>query len=219
MGKIVDDIYIAGHLRADTMTIPDSSVTNASIASTGISRAKFTQEDNAVYPIDINSLRVWDNLASLLPAAAANDDLGIYDGTFGTDAPMVKTGDLKSAGSTSRYARFQVALPPEYEDGETVTIRVSAGMITTVADTAATVDIECYQNNRDGTIGSDLCTTSATSVNSLTFANYSYTITPTGLSPGDILDVRITFLVNDGTAVTVVEGAIGAIELLCDIKG
>ena len=140
-------------------------------------------------------------------------------GTFGTSPPVVSAGDCKALGATSRYARFMVELPECYEAGETVTLSLSAGVVTTVASVSCTVDVECYELDKIGGIGSDLCATAATTINSLVFAAKSFTITSSGLVAGDVLDIRITIAVNDAATVTAVTPTIAAIDLLCDIKG
>lgn len=185
-----------------------------------VNRSEFTQENLAVYPLQHVNWRVWDAVQTNLPGTAASDDLSIVGGTFATGVPSIQTGDLKNAGSTSRYARCQVQLPPEYVAGETVTLRAYAGMITTVASVAGTLDFEVYKTDRGVLVsGSDLCATAATTINSTSFANKDFTITATSLSPGDILDIRLTILVNDSGTGTAVIGCAGSIELLCDIKG
>ncbi len=183
-------------------------------------RSELLQEDLAVYPVNLTHLRVWDALQTVLPGTAASDDLAISGGTYGTNNVYINAGDLKAAGATTRRARFVVALPPEYVAGQTVKIRVSAGMLTTAADTSCTVDLEAYVSGRDNTIdGSDLVTTSATTMNSTSFADKDFVVTETALTPGDELDVRISIACNDAATVTAVTPAIGAIELLADIKG
>lgn len=172
------------------------------------------------FPIPLTDLRVWDAMQTLLPGTPATDDLGLVGGTFGTATPSVRTEDLKALGATNKYARFLVQLPWEYIAGETVTLRAKAGMITTVAATSATLDFQAYklQDDPDDAIGSDLVTTSATTMNSLVFSNIDFTVTPTSLSPGDILDVRVTIAVNDGASATAVIAAITSLKLLCDVR-
>jgi hypothetical protein len=92
-------------------------------------------------------------------------------------------------------------------------------MATTVASVSCTVDVECYELDKVGGISADLCTTAATTINSLVFADKAFTITPTTLSAGDVLDVRITIAVNDAATATAVTPTIAGIDLLCDIKG
>jgi hypothetical protein len=177
------------------------------------------QEDLKSYPVLLTNFFVWDSGQPLPATAAASDDLAMSVGTFGTNTPAISSGDCKNA-TTTRYARTVLSLPPEYVAGETITLRLSAGMLTTVASSSCTVDVEVYLTNRESLVsGSDLCATSATTINSLTFANKDFTITPTSLNPGDQLDVRITIACVDVATGTAVKPTIGSVELLCDVKG
>lgn len=183
-------------------------------------RAELVQENLAEYPIPLTDFRVWDALQTPLSGAPAADDLGIAGNVYGTDAPYITTGDVKAGGAVTRRARVQFRLPPEYVAGETASIRVSAGMLTSLADVSATVDVECFVSGRDRTIdGADLVTTAAQSINSLTMADKSFVVTPTNLVPGDELDIRLTIATNDAATATLVAGTVGAFEVLLDIKG
>lgn len=220
MSKINDDLHVGGLLTADQMQVASGSISNDGVAANAdIARSKLAQDTLAKYAIPLTSFRVHDAMQTNLPGTSANDDLALIGGTFGTNSPEIKTSDLKAAGATTRYARALIQLPPEYDDAQTVEIRVKGGMETTVADTSATVDVECYESDKSGGVGSDLCTTAAQSINSLTAADKDFTITASGLVAGDILDVRITVAVNDAASGTAVVAALGAIELLCDIRG
>lgn len=207
-----------------TSTFEDVRVSGViNIKDTGISaqtRSSILKQDAAVaFPVKLTDLRVWDAFQTNLPGTAATDDLALVGGTFGTSPPVVSAGDLKAAGATTRYARFQVTLPECYDAGETVTLALYAGMATTIADTSCTIDVQCYKLDKAGAIGSDLCTTSATSINSLVLAAKSFTITPSGLVAGDTLDVRIAIACTDAATATAVTPTVAAIDLLCDIKG
>jgi hypothetical protein len=184
-----------------------------------LTRTELLQENLAAYQIPWTAWRVWDALQTNLPGTSAADDLALIGGTFGTGSPSIQTYDVKAAGAVTMYARAQFQLPPEYVAGETVTIRVHAGMLTTVASVSATVDVEAYESNDEAGIGSDLVTTSATTINSLTLADKDFQMTVSGLTAGDWLDIRITVATNDGATATVVKGIIGNVEVLCDIKG
>lgn len=175
--------------------------------------------ETKVYPIALDRGRVWDAFATVLPATGGTDDLGLYGGTFATHAPKWSSGDVKNS-NTTRYARFLFELPPEYIAGDTVTIRASAATETTVASTSSTIDFEAYRSDRDGTIGgSDLVTTSATSINATSFADKDFTVTPATLSPGDILDIRVTLACNDTATGTAVQPSIGSIEMRLSVQG
>ena len=208
MASTFDDIRISG-----SITIKDTGISVQTRSSI------LKQDANAIFPIDLTSLRVWDAYQTNLPGTAATDDLALIGGTFGTAPPTISAGDLKAAGATTRYARFQVKLPECYDSGETITLRISAGMKTTVASSSCTVDVECYKLDKITGIGSDLCATAAITINSLVFANKDFTITPSALMAGDTFDVRIAIACNDAATGTAVTPTIAAIDLLCDIKG
>ena len=208
MASQFDDVRISG-----TLAIKETGVS----AQTRTSILK--QDALAIFPVNMTDLRVWDAIQTNLPGTAAADDLALIGTTFGSTAPRVTAGDCKALGATSRYARFMVELPECYEAGETVTLSLSAGMVTTVASVSCTVDVECYEIDKITGIGSDLCTTSATTINSLVFAAKSFTITPSGLTAGDVLDVRLTIACNDAATGTAVTPTIAGIDLQCDIKG
>jgi hypothetical protein len=185
-----------------------------------ISRDSLLQYNGQIYQIGLTSAKVWDAAQTNLPGTAAADDLEINTGTWGTNVPSIQSGDLKAGGATTRYALFEVATSPEYVAGQTVTLRASAGMLTTVADTSATIDFEAYITDREGLVsGSDLVSTAATSINSLTFANYDFTLTPTTIDPGQKILIRMAIAVNDAASGTAVIGSVGALELLLDTQG
>jgi len=220
MAKFTESIHVGGHLTADTMTLPDASVSNASIKSdAAIARTKLAQETLARFPVKLTDFRVWDAFQTPLPGTSATDDLGLYGGTFATNSPQIKTYDVKAAGAQTLRARALITLPAEYEDAETVNIRIHGGMETTVADGSCTVDVEAYEVDSEGGISADLCDTGAQNMNFLVKDDYDFVITATDLVAGDVLDVRISIAVSDGATATAVIAAIGAVELLCDIRG
>jgi len=204
---IFEDILVTGVLTAQEGSISPQLRTSI-----------LKQTPNAIVPIPLTSLRVWDAFHTALPGTAATDDLALIGGTFATAPPVISAGDCKALGSTPRYARFQLQLPEQYDSGETVTLSISAGMRTTVSDTSCTVDVECFKINKTGGIGTDICATAAVTINSLTFAAKAFTITPTGLVAGDVFDVRIAITCNDAATATAVTPTIASIDLLADIK-
>jgi len=216
--KVDGDFVVQGDLRVTgTLRLSDNG-------STGVDRADLVQESLTPFDLPPETWRIHDNMDALLadPAVGGtgNDDLGIVSGTYGTGTPYISTGDNNGDGSLVKYARRLVQLPFNYIAGETVTLRFRTGMKTTVADNTATVDAQVYKTDNEGGVsGSDICATSATVMNSLTFADKDFVITPTTLSPGDWIDVRIAILTNDAGTVGAVIGAIGRIQLLCDTKG
>ncbi len=171
------------------------------------------------FALDFTNFRVHDAYNTNLPGAGATDDLGLVGGTFGTASPSLQTEDLKAAAATNNYARFAVVLPPNYVAGQTVKLRFSAGMLTTIADTTATLDLVCHQLDEDTTVQADICATAAQSINSIAFADFDFTITATALSPGDWLDCRIQTAVNDGATGTAVIACVATVKRVCDTQG
>ena len=220
VNRIDSDTIVDGSITATTINATSASITNAMCTSTmELARTKLAQDTLQPFTIPLTQFRTWDALATNLPGTPAADDLGLDNATFGTGSPHLTAGDLKAAGATSRYARVHVPIPIEYDDGQTCNLRVHAGMLTTVADTSCTVDIECYRSDEETGISADLVTSSATTMNSLTFADIDFTITPTTFVSGDTLDIRLTIACNDAATGTVVEPVIGAVQLICDVRG
>lgn len=186
--------------------------------SGSIARTSLVQDLTQTYDLPVPLWRVWDGNYGPLTSAGA-DDIGVTTGAFGTGCPYLHGGDMNAAGAITRYARTTIMLPPEYVNGAAITLRAAAGMLTSVASVSATVDFEAYLSGRNALIsGSDLVTTTAQSINSLTFATYSFTVTPTSRVPGDLLDIRVTIAANSVTASSHFAVIAGA-ELALTIKG
>lgn len=182
-----------------------------------VARASLTQEDLAEYPLDLTAFVVHDAPQTKLPGTAAADDLAIK-GAFGTDAPTLQGVDFGGT-TTTAYARVLVPLPPEYVAGQTITLRVRAGMLTTVADDSCDLDAEVHAQDDDGGISADICATAQQSINSLTLANKDFTITPTGRAAGDVLDIRLKIAGTDSGDAGDMLPEIQKASLLLDIKG
>lgn len=206
---VTGDAIISGNIRLGGTLSP--AVAKASILALA---------ELQPFPIPLTDFRVWDALQTPLPGTPATDDLGLVGGTFGTATPSLRSEDLKTLGATSKRARVLVQLPWDYQAGQSITLRFKSGMITTVADTTATLDCEVYkqQADPDDAIGSDLVSTAATTMNSTTFADIDFVVSPSGLSPGDVLDIRVTCAVSDAAGATAVIAGISSVKLLCDVR-
>ena len=181
-------------------------------------RADLVQDDAKAYPVPLTECKTWDARHTTLPGTAAGDDMALITGTFGTDSPTLQGVDFGATTSDEKCA-FSFRLPPEYVAGETVTLRCHAGMLTTVSDGTATLDAEVHLVDRDGTVSADICATGATDINSLTLADIDFTVTPTTLSPGDLLDVRLSFAGSDSGNLGVMIPTVTQVEFLLDVKG
>jgi hypothetical protein len=187
-----------------------------------IDRSNLALDLNVPYPIPLDQWRKTDSNYGVSLAATAANTLGYTSGAFGVGSPYVQTeNEDDNDSAVSHQARCGFGLPPEYADGEAVKMRFFAGMITTVADVTATIDIQVVESNKAaGGGGADLCATAATTINSLTFATVDFTITSADLIAGDLLDIEVTIAINDATATsTNVIGAFGYSAMLLSIRG
>lgn len=150
-----------------------------------------------------------------LPASAGGD-FAIIAGTFGTDGPIIQ-GQSASSASVTDNCRVMIEMPPEYEEGTDITLRVSARVDVTVAD-AATIDAEAHELDRKGSVGSALVSEAAQDINSTTFADKDFTITGSDLVRGDVLDIQLTAFVDDTNGTNGGNAQIGAVEMLMDVR-
>jgi hypothetical protein len=165
-----------------------------------------------VAQIPLTAFRVHDAMITNLPGTAANDDMALITGTPGTDATTLQGVDFGGTTADEKGA-CEFVLPQNYVSGGTITVRVRAAMLTTISDGTGTVDVEVWKPDLDGAVGSDLCTTAATTMNSLTPANKDFVVTPTGLVAGDRLIIRLAFAASDTGNVGVMIPEISNVEV------
>jgi len=202
-----------------SIIIPSNEIVNSQInESAGIERVKLATEIKKIN-IPLELLRVHDAFQTSIPTSASADDLGLSIGAFGTNAIVVETSDSKAA-SVTQYARFTYRLPDNYVSGGAISVAAHAGMKTTVSDTTAVIDFQVYaKNDSTGLVGSDLVTTSATTINSLTAAAKEFVVNPSGLVSGDELDIRVSVAITDGATPTAVIGRLMKLYMLVAVKG
>lgn len=178
-------------------------------------RADMIQESAVVHPVPLTSMRIHDAISTALPATSSSNDLGLVSGTYLTSNPSLRTADVK-ATTVSNYARFLFPVPAHYVAGQAISLRINAGMVTTISDTTATLGVECARLAAPAT---NICATAAQDMNNLTAADITFTLTPTNVVVGDVLDVRLTIAVVDGASGTAVIGAIYSVSFLLSVKG
>lgn len=206
-------------LTGTNVEISDGSIPGRALATNlELEYTQLAQRTFMAEPVPFTACRVWDAMATMVVGTAAADDIALITGTPGTHSPKLSGGDCK-ASSTTRKVAFELAVPANYDDGQTFQVRIRAGMETTVSDTTATVDLQAYKPSGTGTVGSDLVTTAAQSINSLTAADKDFTIDSSGIDPGDKLICVVTLAVVDGATATAVTPVIYAITRRCDTRG
>lgn len=146
-----------------------------------------------------SAFRVFDAQKDALPDTAGSDDLGVADAA---GSPAVSTAVSGGATATAtQKLGVDFTLPHSYKAGEAVTVRVRA-KLGGALQVSATIDV-IAKEYADGALGSDICATAAQNLaTDNAYANYDFTITPTDLGPGDVLNVVVVVALNDtgGTA-------------------
>lgn len=204
-----------------SFTITDGSLTQDALSSaTRIETTKLAARSLAEIRIPFVNLRKTDGtFDENLPDSTTTGDAfpSLVGGTHGTATPMVKTADFASASGTQSF-RFEAIMPPNYVAEDDIAIRVRARMATD-ADTSKTLDCLAFLEDGDGAVsGSDKCTTAAQTITT-SWANYTFVITSTGVSAGDMFDVQLDIALNDAATGSGVVCEISKISLLCDTQG
>lgn len=144
-------------------------------------------------PYRLAEMRKTTAMKDALADTAGTNLLGLAD-TAGS--PLLgSTTNGGSTASVNESASFIHILGPDYVSGAAVTLRVRA-KVSAARNVAQTVDAVVKQIG-DGTLGSDICATAAQAITTA-YANYDFTITPTGLVAGDRLQVDV-YLATDDT--------------------
>lgn len=183
-----------------------------------MARSGLVKETGKPYALPLNTWGVTGTGAALGTAAGTPAGaFGLTVGTFGTNSPKI-VGEAASGNSKTNKMRRQFALPVEYVAGGNVTVRVKCQEAVAAAQVATSVDMSVYKADKAGGISADLCATNAQDVTNVA-ANADFSITPTGLSAGDLLDIEITIVTNDtggthGTIATIFDT-----EILLDVQG
>lgn len=180
----------------------------------GSGSGKFVEvasSSSASYPIRFEDLKAPTALATNLGTTGTSTILGLITGTVGTNAPTIQTADQKASTVTPK-AIFEYVIPASYRAGSAITVRANAGMKTTVSDTTATLTVEAFKDNGDGTVAANIGPV-AQSINSLVASDKDFVITPTGLVAGDKLVVRLTISIQDAATGTAVIGVINKLSV------
>lgn len=196
---VADNDIVNGILKGDVpLTLPGASAFLGSIAKgdlIGSGANGLAVRLTRAQVIDLTRFRVHDAIASNLPAAAGTDDLGFVSATGATIGGL-QAGDFGGTSVTQK-GTVHLRIPDDYKDGAYLALVFTAGMLTTVSDGTATLDLAAYAASAGVTAGSDINATPAQSINSLTLADHTFVITPTGLVAGQALDVVVTIAGSD----------------------
>jgi hypothetical protein len=147
-----------------------------------------------------------------LGAAGDGVSLGLAAGSHAAAGPMLESS-LVSGSAVVERVRALVPLPPGYQPGTDVTLRVSA-RVGTAVEVSADLDAAVCRLEGAGDAGADVCVSPAAPL-STTWSDADFTLTGSGLSPGDVLDVELTVSLDDTGGSAGAKAYIGDARLLC----
>ena len=200
--------------------VPDASLPGRALATNlELAPTQLAQRTFMTSPVPFTSCRVWDAMQTMVVGTAATDDLALITGTPGTHQPKLSAGDCKAAGTTTRKVAFELDVPANYDDGQTFQLRIRGGIETTLSDGACTVDLQAWKPDGAGAVGSDLVSTAATSIKSLSPLDVDFTIDASAIDPGDKLICVVTIACTDAATGTAVTPVIYSITRRCDTRG
>jgi hypothetical protein len=146
--------------------------------------------------------------ASLLGAETA----GSFNYAIGTNQFFLN-GEVTQNETETSVGNAIVYLPSDYKSGGTLTVAVVTDIVGSGSLGACTIDVEAFKISKtDGSVGSDLVTTAAQTVNA-TVAEDTFVITPTGLVAGDALQVQLTSVVIEDMNSNTLTAAVYVFEL------
>jgi hypothetical protein len=137
--------------------------------------------------------RVHDAIKTDLPDTPSADDLGLAEAIGSVLTTIATTG--AGTATTTAYALFRFVLAPWYDAGDNITLRVRA-KTSAIAEVSDQLDVEAKLVGEDGSVGSDLVSTTIKQLTAA-YADYNFTIAGATLAPGDEVQVRVMLARND----------------------
>jgi len=179
-------------------------------------RANLAQEDEVSFKIPLSCIRYANGTIPDATGAAGNPK--IVMGGYGSGTGIFQGEDAQSAAKTETLC-FDFAMPESYVAAETVKVSFSARYNDAGTNTVAqkSIDCEAYEIAEAGTAGSDICATAAQTLTG-TIASYSFDITATGLTPGDLVRVFVRTILEGNTGGALV-AEVGGATIKADLKG
>lgn len=169
----------------------------------------YPQDDAAVYAIRLSDWRQADEAPMGITGTSGDHFIQRATNVWSL------TGNTPSSSTVTDISIIQVTIPERYVSGETITFRVSAKVDAT-ADTN-TLDLNVFlANSTTGAVGSDICATTIKTVTA-TAQQFSFTITPTALVAGNLLNIVLTTVNNDADGSDGIV-SIFATDMLYDVR-
>lgn len=173
-------------------------------------RADHLMQVNSVTPqIPLMSLRNEDG--TVMDATGGAGKWHLVAGGWGTGTLTVEAEAVQNTSDNADLS-FELVVPENYVSGMKLQLIINALYVLAGGTTiTATIDIEAYKLGNDGTVGADLNATAAQNLTD-TAADYTFTITETGLAAGDRLTIVVRGAISEGGDAGTIKAVIGSIR-------
>jgi len=221
-GDTLTNIDVAQQAGARTITIPDAGASASVVLMTAgqavagtLTRADLTEEALAVYGIPLALVRQEDGIPLVVAETAGTLNLVVS-----SDVWYLKS-EISQGETETSEAVFQFILPPEYVAAGDVKVRIkNRCVLGSGTNNGSTLDVEVFEQDGNGAIGADLCTTVAqTYAGASAWQTSDFVVTAAGLVAGDILNVVITTSVIESGGANPIHVELDGLAMLLDIKG
>lgn len=166
----------------------------------------------------VSPVRLQDfKLSTLLELAATADGTnhGLSAGTHGSASPHL-VGSAANNNSKTEVSRVLAVVPPDYVAGEDLTLRIHC-RVDGDAAVGQTVDAEVFVGDKELGIGSDLASPAAQAIPNA-WGDVDFAVDGSGLTPGSVLDIELTTVVNDTGGTLNKAAQIGDVSLVYTAK-
>jgi hypothetical protein len=148
---------------------------------------------SGIFPNQIRFGDLKNTNGSALAASASSGEFG-NSITLGTSQYLV--GEAAEGNTKTDNAIFEYVLPQSYNEGANITVTVDANYSGSGTAGTKTIGAAAYLNSNTGTQGSNLIATAA-QTDTTSAADYAFTITGTGLVPGNKLTIEVTAIMQE----------------------
>lgn len=135
--------------------------------------------------IPLHSLRAADMAVMGITETAGDHFLNLGTNTLTLD------GEATISETEVSVSWLQYRIPYNYLPGGTFSITVNHVLTGAGTNNGSTIDFSVYEQT-DGAVGADLVTTAAQAMQKTTYVESAFVITPTGLVPGDELNIKLS---------------------------
>lgn len=144
--------------------------------------------DISATTIDGIPLHAWR--AADMAAMGITETPGDHFLNLGTNT-LTLDGEEAISEPEASVSWYQYRIPYNYLAGGTISLQANHVLTGAGTNNGSTIDFSAYEQ-ADGAVGADLVTTAPQAMQKTTYVESTFVVTPTGLAPGDILNIKLT---------------------------